>query len=279
VTSPDTIFRKLTHLVDVHMRYRGHPGTFNAVEELATVDGWHTSKQIVVGKHITGNSYESTIRLDLNELAARAEAAATATGIEASDAVAVTITAQVTAPGQTTFSAPMKFNLAPLQFGPADNADLIVADTTPPTTTVKARTIGWLGIGATTARGWAILLLLGAGAGGVLVLLSVRRNAPLSTRAEIERRYPQLLVPVEPMASPPGKPVVNVDSFPALVKLSERYGQMILTWRRPDADDFVVRDEGITYRYRAPLDEPALQNVDLIDRPGNHRRREASEVS
>jgi hypothetical protein len=98
------------------------------------------------------------------------------------------------------------------------------------------------------------------------------------TRAEIERRYARLLVHVEPMPSPPGKPVVNVDNFPALVKLAEKYGQMILTWRRPDADDFVVRDEGITYRYRVPLDEPTLQNVELISRPsaGSHRRKASS---
>jgi len=80
------------------------------------------------------------------------------------------------------------------------------------------------------------------------------------------------------MPSPPGKPVVNVDNFPALVKLAEKYGQMILTWRRPDADDFIVRDEGITYRYRIPLDEPTLQNVELIGRPGagTHRRKASS---
>jgi hypothetical protein len=59
------------------------------------------------------------------------------------------------------------------------------------------------------------------------------------------------------MASPPGKPVVIVDTFPALVKLAEKYGQMILTWTRPDgADDFVVRDEGILYRYRIDPNVP-----------------------
>jgi hypothetical protein len=135
---------------------------------------------------------------------------------------------------------------------------------------------------AAQARSYAVLFLLAALLGAAAIAFVARRDSPLRTRAEIERRYPQLLVPVEPMASPPGKPVVLVDNFPALVRLAERYGQMILTWRRPDADDFVVRDEGITYRYRVPLDEPTLQNVDLIDRPngaGSHRRREASEVS
>jgi hypothetical protein len=98
----------------------------------------------------------------------------------------------------------------------------------------------------------------------------------LRTRPQIERRYPQLLVHVEPMASPPGKPVVNVDNFPALVKLAERYGQMILTWRRPDADDFVVRDEGITYRYRVPLADFSPGGdltTELVDVEAPTRRR------
>jgi hypothetical protein len=135
---------------------------------------------------------------------------------------------------------------------------------------------------AAQARSYAVLLLLAALVGAAAIAFVARRHSPLHTRAEIERRYPQLLVPVEPMASPPGKPVVLVDNFPALVKLAERYGQMILTWRRPDADDFVVRDEGITYRYRIPLDEATLENIEHLDRPpgtGTHRRRAPSEVS
>lgn len=84
------------------------------------------------------------------------------------------------------------------------------------------------------------------------------------------------------MSSPPGKTVVHVDSFPALVKLAERDGQMILTWRRPDADDFVVRDDGITYRYRIPLIETALENVERpngSDDNAKHRRTESEPVS
>ena len=44
------------------------------------------------------------------------------------------------------------------------------------------------------------------------------------------------------MASPPGKPVVTVDDFAALAKLAERYGQMVLTWTRPDAADTALVD-------------------------------------
>jgi len=218
--------------------------------------------------------------LDLNELEDRSDAASKAIGIN-NDTVTLTVTARVTAGGAMVFSAPLAFQLARAILAPPPR-DALQASGPVPRPTVSLREIGLSGftiMNAATARSWAILLLLLSLAMGGLVFFLARQAAPARTRAEIERLYAQLLVHVEPMPSPPGKPVVNVDNFRALAKLAERYGQMVLTWRRPDADDFVVRDEGITYRYRIPLDEPTLQNVELISRPngaGSHRRKTAS---
>ncbi|MFF5293793.1 DUF5305 family protein [Paractinoplanes globisporus] len=278
VTSPDPVFRKLAHLVDVRMRYRGHAGTFDVTAELSDSSGWHTIQQLGSAKQFTGNTYDSTVRLDLDEFDRRAKQAATATGIGGSSPVTVTVTARVRASGQADFTAPVAFQLAPLQFVLSDRESLTVDTATAGKTVTVPREVWLLGIRAASARSWALLLMLAAIGGGLVIMLLVRRGTPLRNRQEIERRYPQLLVHVEPMPSPPGKPVVNVDNFPALVKLAEKYGQMILTWRRPDTDDFVVRDEGITYRYRVPLDEPTLQNVELINRPGagSHRRKASS---
>jgi len=58
------------------------------------------------------------------------------------------------------------------------------------------------------------------------------------------------LVEVQPLPSPPGRPVVDVVDFPTLAKLAERYGLLVLHWTRSDVDTFVVQDEGVTYRYR-----------------------------
>jgi hypothetical protein len=172
-----------------------------------------------------------------------------------------------------------------VQFGAVDGSSLTKSSDATPVTRVRAREITVLGhefITATTARSWSIITFLAATAGAVTIFLLMNRNKPLQTRAEIERRHPQLLVHVEPMDGPADEPVVQVGNFPALVKLAERYGQMILTWRRPDADDFIVRDDGITYRYRLPLPDPALENVDGINRSngaGSHRRKASSPVS
>jgi hypothetical protein len=282
VTAPDPIFRKLANHIDLRTRYKGPAGTLDVTAKLTNGTGWHTDLTLVRNRRFPGPAYEASVPLDFPTLTARADAASRVIGIAPTGAVQVAITASVDSPNLPTFSAPVQLAITPLQMTIAGNATLTTRAnaSAPPDLVVprQIRVFGHSAMSAAQARSYAIIALFCALAIAAVVLLVARRRAPMRTRAQIESRYPQLLVHVEPMPSPPGKPVVNVDNFPALVKLAEKYGQMILTWRRPDADDFVVRDEGITYRYRVPLDEPTLQNVELINRPsaGSHRRKASS---
>jgi signal peptidase I len=286
VTSPDPIFRKLANSVDLHTRYKGPAGTFRLTAHLTNGSGWHTTLTLVKDKPFAGPSYDATVTLDFPALAKRADDAARAIGAPAGGSVLIALNAQVESPNLSDLNAPLQLQLTPFQMSLGGGAKLKTSsEATAARAIVVPRQIRIFGhsvMAATQARSNAILALIGAGAIAAVILLVARRRTPLRTRADIERRYPQLLVPVEPMASPPGKPVVTVDNFPALVRLAERYGQMILTWRRPEADDFIVRDEGITYRYRIPLDEPVLQNIEHINRPssaGSHRRKASTQVS
>lgn len=275
VSSPDPIFLKLTQRVDLTMRYDGRPGTIEGTIEVSNLSGWHTSLPLVSAQKFTGRSVVANAALDVKALAERIDAAARAIGLTVASSV-VTVTATVKSANTAPFTATLKLQLDNTTLSlNGSPSSLVVRDI--PKSEMVSRQIGSL-MTAAQARSRAVVLLAAAIAGGFAIALMARRKLPTRTRAEIEHRYPQLLVHVEPMPSPPGKPVVNVDNFPALVKLAEKYGQMILTWRRPDADDFVVRDEGITYRYRVLLDEPTLQNVELIGRPGagSHRRKASS---
>lgn len=286
VTSPDPIFRKLANTVDLRIDYHGHPGSFDATAVLTNGSGWHTTLLLAPVKKFSGGDHAVDVALDLDALDERAKAAATAIGIQPGP-VSIALTARVVAAGHPTFTAPLQLSLTPLQLTLGSGAaSLSVKDSGATTAATRVlreiKLFGQTMMTATQARSYAVLLLLFALAGAGAIAFVARRDTPVRTRAEIERRHPQLLVHVEPMASPPGKPVVSVDNFPALVKLAERYGQMILTWSRPDADDFVVRDEGITYRYRVLFDEPTLENIEHIDRAssaGSHRRKASSEVS
>ncbi|SNY06622.1 DUF5305 family protein [Paractinoplanes atraurantiacus] len=282
VTSPEPIFRRLTNTVDLLAEYTGPAGTFDLSAELSNGTGWHTTIQLVEKKAFSSSSYEATAKFDLKALVARSDAASAAIGAASSGAVTVALTARVVSPGVGTLTAPLTFAVDPMQMVLGSNTKLTKSNSGTASTTVVPREIGILGLTASQARSYAILSLIAAGMVAALVFFLARRGMPLRTRAQIERRYPQLLVHVEPMPSPPGKPVVNVDNFPALVKLAEKYGQMILTWRREDSDDFVVRDEGITYRYRVPLEGPELLDIEHRNRPataGSHRRKASSPVS
>ncbi|MCM4076973.1 DUF5305 family protein [Paractinoplanes hotanensis] len=284
VNSPDPVFRRLVNTVDLKAAYAGPGGTFDLTAELTNGTGWHSTITLLPPQNFPGPTHEATAKLNLRSLSNRADAAARAIGVQAGNPVTIAVRARVTSEGIAPFTSTTQLQLNEVQLGLAQGSSLSGSSGATPVTTVKPREIAVFGhkvMNAGTARSYAILVFLVAALGAVGITFFIRRSAPLRTRAEIERRHPQLLVHVEPMSSPPGKPVVNVDNFPALVKLAERYGQMILTWRRPDADDFIVRDEGITYRYRISLDQPALENIDGINRPnsaGSHRRKATSPV-
>ncbi|GAA2613825.1 signal peptidase I [Paractinoplanes durhamensis] len=281
VGPPDPIFRKLAERATLNARYEGPAGAFALTATLTNGTGWHTTQTLVSKTFFSGTRFDATVPLDFPALVARADDASRAIGAAPSGAVMVVLNARVESVGLGSLTAPLQLAVSPLQANITSGSNLTTkAGATAAAEVTVARKIKIFGLSlmtASKARSNAILLLIGAIVIAAVVLFAALRRMPVRTRAEIERRYPQLLVHVEPMASPPGKPVVSVDNFPALVKLAERYGQMILTWRRPDADDFVVRDEGITYRYRVPLDEPTLHNVEMINRPSSGAHREPAD--
>jgi hypothetical protein len=71
--------------------------------------------------------------------------------------------------------------------------------------------------------------------------------------AAIRSRYAPLLIQVQPMPAPTGRPIVDVVDFPTLAKLAQRYGLLVMHWSRADVETFMVHDEGTTYRYRTGI--------------------------
>jgi signal peptidase I len=268
VHSPDPVFRRLTQTVDLNLAYTGRPGRLQVTGRLSSQNGWHKTVQLSQPKQFNSNRYADKVLLDLEALEQIAAQAGKAIGAEMG-AITLALTANVRHNDGSTFDPQLSLNLAPLALSIAGGPDSLIVDKSGAngSTSTRDRHIGAFGytvLSALAARKYAVYLLIFAASGAVVVAMTALRHVPLRTRTQIERRYPHLIVPVEPMASPPGKPVVMVDTFPALVKLAEKYGQMILTWTRPDgADDFVVRDEGILYRYRIDPDvtiSPAAPN-------------------
>ncbi|RHW22803.1 signal peptidase I [Nocardioides immobilis] len=252
VTSPAPIFRKVTEELDLRYSYRGDPGTVTVAAELSTANGWRSHMPLQKAVSFDDRDYTGTVELDAKRLEARAQAAADAIGIP-SDQVDVAVVATITTADGDVFAPRLTFALTPTQLTlVGGNASLTVADTT--ATDRATRADNTLGIGdyqvsVSALRTASILLALtGLLTLGLLGLVTGRRST--NEAAAIKRRYAPILLHVEPVTSPPGRPVIDVTDFPALARLAERYGLLVMHWTRSDVETYIVHDDGITYRYR-----------------------------
>jgi signal peptidase I len=275
VTAPEPIFRKLTDQVDLRYTYRGAPGTVSVAAELSTVSGWTATVPLQRPVTFDDPDHTGSVQLDLNRLEARAQAAAEAIGIPAAQ-VDIAVVPTITTGGGDTFAPELAFALTPLQLTLLGGKPaLTVSDTTPTQRSGRAEsTLGLAGyqLSVSALRTVSVALaLLGLLMLCLLGLVSARTAT--SEAAVIKRRYATMLLQVEPMTSPPGRPVVDVTDFPALARLAERYGLLVMHWTRSNVETFIVHDDGITYRYRtghtqaseADTDQPAGE---MSGRPG-----------
>lgn len=268
--SPDPVFRRLTNTVDLHLDYQGSAdqssgGSVSVSAELSTPGGWHSSVPLAALTRFTGAAYQSTVRLDLTALAARAQAAATVTGLPAAP-LSVAIVPTLQTAGEAPWTPALDLTLTPLQLTlTGAPTSLVVQNSAALSHSTRiAGTLGLRGrhITVAQARTVAAFLLLAALLGGLVLAVIARRTAPASEGAGIRRRYGPLLASVEPITTRPNLPVIEVTEFETLAKLAERCGLLVLHWSRTDVDTFVVLDEGTTYRYRTGVGvraEPATE--------------------
>ncbi|MDQ1712063.1 MAG: hypothetical protein QOE45_1513 [Frankiaceae bacterium] len=253
VRAPQPVFRRVADTVEVGFVYQGPPGAVTVNAELATANGWQSTVPLATGVAFSTHGYADTVRLDLSALEARAQAAATATGMP-TEQLTVTIVPRVTRTDGSTFAPTLRLILTPLQLILADDPkSLTVRDAaTAAGTTAVPRTMTLFHRQLTVSAGRTLsvgMLLLSVLAALCLVLLA-QWTAPADDSAAIRRRYAKLLLPVHPMPTVAGRPVVDVTAFATLAKLAERHGLLVLHWTRSDVDTFVVQDENTSYRYR-----------------------------
>lgn len=259
--SPDPVFRKLAQTVDVHLDYRGGPGTIAVTGELLAPSGWRASLPLAAEAAFATTAYAGDVRLDLAALDARAQAAATATGVPVSQ-LSFRVVADVGSTDGSVFRPGLTLSLTPLQLAlPGGPASLTSSASTPTTTsTTMPRRLTLLGhaVSVVTARTAALVLLLLGLLGSIVtgVLLLTTRRSGTSEGAGIRQRYAAILVAVHPVASAPGRPVVDVTSFATLARLAQRYGLLVLHWSRSGVETFLVQDENTTYRYRTGDSRP-----------------------
>lgn len=248
VTAPEPVFRKLASALDVTYMYAGRPGRLVVTAQLSSGTGWHTTMPLTT--RAVGSSYAGSVRLDLDALQRRADAAARITGLP-SGSITVDVVPAVALTGGGTFTPKLTLALDPLTLKPT--GPLAASSSTKTTgTRVVDASISALGrhIGVGTARtaglGALVLALLAAAA----LAAMARLHGPVAEAERIQARYGQLILPVLPIALQPGRPVVDVPDVASLARLAERYGLLVLQWSRSGVDTYIVQDEGSTFRYR-----------------------------
>lgn len=259
VRAPAPIFRRVARTVDVGYDYRGDPGSLTVTADLAAPSGWHTSVPVVGLTTITSTPYHGTVRLDLDDLQSRADAAATVTGI-ASSQVSVALVPHISTAAGTTFAPSLPFTLTKLQLAMAGPpSTLVVEEGASKASVAVARTLGFgrLVLTVPVTRVLAGCLIAAAFVLGLVLLVVLHRSRPAGDGATIRRRYRPLLVNVDPTPEPAGRPVVDVLDFETLTRLAERYGLLILHWSRDGVESFVVHDDSTTYRYHVTTPKPA----------------------
>lgn len=256
VESPDPVFRKLAHAVDIAYTYWGEPGSVSVSADLSAPNGWRASLPLAPREEFTGDKYAAQVTLDLDALDRKTQRAAEAIGVPI-DQITVAVRPRFLTSSEAIFAPELQLLLTPTTLSVADASALTVADnTTKPVNKDQPRMLrlGGQKITVDTARIASAALVLAALLINLLVRLLGRWTAPSSEGAAIRQRHAANLVRVEPMTMPPHRPVIDVGDFDTLAKIAERYGLLVLHWTRTDVETFLVQDEGATYRYRTRTD-------------------------
>lgn len=271
VTDPQPVFRNLTDTVDVGFRYQGEPGTVSVDAELSTAAGWSSTVRLSDPVTFEDERYDGTVRLELAALQARAEAAAAVTGLPA-QSVAIAVVPRITpeSGGEIAPRLDLTLDALTLRLSSADTAAVETSTTVSGTRTEPATlTAAGRSVSVERARTVAVAVLALALLGGITLMVLLRRMSQVTEAQRIQSRYAPLLLPVLPMASAPGRAVVDVPDVASLARIAERYGLLVLHWSRSGTDTYVVQDELTTYRFRSSassdpvtdltVNEPALE--------------------
>jgi hypothetical protein len=277
VRTGDVVFRRLVDAIDVRATYRftaapPHDvgGTMALAGTITSPSGW--TLPVPLGPAVSFTRDAATVHalIRFSRLDRAVARIGAATGLPATTyslTVAARVRAHGTVAGHPTgalsASAPLGFEVDPFRVQPAASADgqpggggaaaLDASTVVPGAVVVPATRTNDLGfdghrasVGTVRAGGGTLTLLAAA-----MTLLGLwlrrgsRREADVIARTHRER-----LVTVTGGDSGAPRPVIDVTSIDALVRVAERYDRLVLHRPEGDVDSYLVDDDGLRYRYR-----------------------------
>jgi hypothetical protein len=201
------------------------------------------SLEVMPRVHLTGtlasqpitSDYAPALKLQLDALKLRPEAASSPAGDDAAAPDGAKSTLRPSRPGSVTASR-------------TETNDL---------------TVHGLALPVPTARWIAIIGLLLGVAGTLLTGAGVLRD-PYDPTKHVDR-YRHLIVPIAGATFDPARPPIDVTSIGALAQLAERSERLILHNQRDGADTYLVDDEGTLYRYQAHSHLRQIPELSVVD--------------
>lgn len=268
VQTGEPIFRRLIDSVTVEFVYHLNTdaasvveGTYHVTAEVSHANGWKRRFQLQPATAVSGDSFQTSVTLDLAQVQALVDRFEEQTGLEG-QRYTLAIVPEVVMQGtlgekqfQDSFAPQLTFSFDELQLQLQDDGGALEPATAGmlPRTTSVPNTLSFLNveIAVWTARQIAVagllLALIPMAALGVLMY----RTSQQDEAAYIRLKYNPLLLDVADNGVPTGERVIDVASFDNLAKLAERTGQMILCDDRGDVQQYCLQDGPITYRYFA----------------------------
>jgi signal peptidase I len=264
VETGEPIFRRLVKQLDVTFAYgleaaatHQLAGTISVKTEVRSGNGWHRTLDLLPAQAFTGDASSATVHLDLDELEQTVKLVEYLTGVQGGTIV-VSVQPEAKVVGvlggqelTQTFSPKLELRLEPLQLklqDPGKALDSTQAGTLQHTMSVPRQLAAFgLALPVGTVRLLAVLLglpaLFAAGAGAVAMRRRLQDEAD-----HIELRHGHRIVPVTSMET---ENEIDVTSMADLVRLSEQHGALILRRQGTLSKDYLLRVEGLVYRYRA----------------------------
>ncbi|MBV9098807.1 MAG: hypothetical protein JO079_12200, partial [Frankiaceae bacterium] len=262
VTAPQPLFRSVTDTVTLHVDYRGAPGRMRVDARLSTPGGWTSTINLARPFDVSGDTAGLRVPVRLAALDGRARAASKVTGLPATP-ITVTVVPSVTDRSGHVFAPQFTLTLTPTALTVVEPGGLTAKDSVPVTKTVMApatvRVMGHTASVATARRVTTVASTL-----AVLVAIALWAAAAVhrsrGEAARIQRRWRAILLDVEPIPTPPGRPVVDVPVFSALARLAERYELLVMHWDRSGVHTYVVQDGTTVFRYRTGAPAPTSRD-------------------
>jgi hypothetical protein len=285
VRTGDPVFRRLVRTLDVTFAYalgatapRQLAGTIAVRTEVRSGNGWHRVLDSLPAQAFTGSTSSATVHLDLDKLESMVKVVEYVTGVKGGDTI-VSIQPEAKVVGvlgsqelEQTYAPRLDFQLEPLQLKLTDPDSQLAATkagTLQHTMAVPKQLNAFgLALPVGTIRVLSLLLglpaLLGAGAG----LLATRRRL-IDEADHIELRHGHRIVPVTSVET---TNEIDVTSMQDLARLAEQHGSLILRRQSALSKDYLLRADGVVYRYRSGEGgrrsvEPPVAEAPLPPRP------------